>query len=254
MTGLRLSIPPDTWERQASACHINMRINKYLTQANYCSRREADRLIEAGKIKINSQKAKLGDQVGSSDKVFIDRNQIELDQIEKIYLAYNKPVGVICTTDPKAKGNIVSAVGSPERVYPVGRIDVASSGLILLTNDGDLVNKILKAENKVEKEYIVEVDHKITPGFLDKMHHGVNIGARRKTLPAYVKKINDRNFSITIMEGRKRQVRRMCEALGYEATGLIRVRIGNLTLGKLAPGQSKRISKQKIEALLNKQK
>lgn len=228
------------------------RINKFLTQANHCSRREADRLIEAGKVKINSRRAKLGDQVGPSDKVFVGRNQIKLDEIEKIYLAYNKPVGVICTTDPKAKDNIVSAVDSPERVYPIGRIDVASSGLILLTNDGDLVNKILKAENKVEKEYIVEVDHKITPEFVGQMHRGVNIGTRRKTLPAKIKKINDRNFSITIMEGRKRQVRRMCEALGYEATGLIRVRIGNLTLGKLGSGQSKRISKQKNRIFIKK--
>ena len=229
-----------------------MRINKFLTQANYCSRREADRLIEDGKVKINQRQAKLGDQVGPGDKVYVGRNQIVLDEIEKIYLAYNKPVGVICTTDPKAKDNIVSAVDSPERVYPIGRIDVASSGLILLTNDGDLVNKILKAENKVEKEYIVEVDHKITPDFISQMHRGVNIGTRRKTSPAVVKKINDRNFSITIMEGRKRQVRRMCEALGYEVTGLIRIRIGNLELGKLRPGQSTRISKQKIESLIRK--
>ncbi len=228
-----------------------MRINKFLTQANYCSRREADRLIEAGKVRIGSRKAKLGDQVGPSDMVYVGRNRIELDEVEKLYLMFNKPVGVICTTDPKARDNIINAVNSPERVYPVGRLDVSTSGLILLTNDGDLVNKILKAENRVEKEYIVEVDRKITPQFIDSLHRGVNIGGRRKTLPAVVKKINDRNFSITIMEGRKRQVRRMCEALGYEVTGLIRVRIGKLELGKLRPGQSKRIAEKKIKHALN---
>ena len=227
-----------------------MRINKFLTQANYCSRREADRLIEAGKIKINQRTAKLGDQVGPGDKVFVGRNRIELDQIEKLYLMFNKPVGVICTSDPKARNNIINAVNSPERVYPIGRIDVKSSGLILLTNDGDVVNKILKAENKVEKEYIVEVDHKITDKFLEKMHSGVNISRGKKTMPAVVTKINDRNFSIVITEGRKRQVRRMCEALGYEATGLIRVRIGGLKLEKLPPGQTKRVSEKKLKQAL----
>jgi 23S rRNA pseudouridine2604 synthase len=228
-----------------------IRINKYLTQANHCSRREADRLIEAGKVRIGTRKAKLGDQVGPSDMVYVDRNRIELDQVEKLYLMFNKPVGVICTTDPKARDNIINAVNSPERVYPIGRLDVNTSGLILLTNDGDLVNKILKAENRVEKEYIVEVDRKITPKFIDDMHRGVNIGGKRKTLPAVVKKINDRNLSIMIMEGRKRQVRRMCEALGYEVTGLIRVRIGKLELGKLVSGQSRRIAEKKIKQALN---
>ena len=229
----------------------NMRINKYLTQANYCSRREADRLITDGQIKINKRKAKLGDQVGPSDQVFVGRNLIELDQVEKIYLIFNKPKGVICTSDPTARNNIINAVNSPERVYPVGRLDVSTSGLIILTNDGDLVNKILKAENRVEKEYIVEVDHKINQMFLDGLHRGVNIGGRKKTLPAVVTRINDRNLSITIMEGRKRQVRRMCEALGYEVTGLIRVRIGQIELSRLPVGQSKRISEKKLKKALN---
>jgi len=228
-----------------------IRINKYLTQANYCSRREADRLIEDGKVKINQRKAKLGDQVGPADKVFVGRNLIELDQTEKIYLVFNKPTGVICTSDLTARRNIISAVNSPERVYPVGRLDVNTSGLIIMTNDGDLVNMILKAENHVEKEYIVEVDHKINQKFVQALHQGVNIGGRRKTMPAIVKRINDRNFSMTIMEGKKRQIRRMCQKLGYEVTGLIRVRIGQLELGKLRTGETKKISEKKLKQALN---
>ena len=208
-------------------------------------------MIADGQIKINKRKAKLGDQVGPGDQVFVGRNIIELNEVEKIYLIFNKPKGVICTSDPTARDNIINAVNSPERVYPVGRLDVSTSGLILMTNDGDLVNRILKAENRVEKEYIVEVDHKIKQSFIDTMHRGVNIGGRKKTLPAMVKRINDRNFSITIMEGKKRQVRRMCEALGYEVTGLVRVRIGQIELGKLPVGQSKRISEKKIKQALN---
>ncbi|MBU0530910.1 rRNA pseudouridine synthase [Patescibacteria group bacterium] len=226
-----------------------MRINKYLTTANYCSRREADRLIEAGKVKINGKRAKLGDQVEEGDRVEVPGQVVELEA-EPVYLAFNKPVGVITTSDPNSRNNIINAVNSPVRVYPVGRLDVATSGLIIMTNDGELVNKVLKAENKIEKEYLVEVDQKLTPEFLDHLRHGMNLGGRKKTLPARVEKINDRQFSITIVEGRKRQVRRMCERGGYEARGLSRVRIGNLKLGNLLPGKSKKIAKNKIYHLL----
>ncbi len=206
-------------------------------------------MIRAGKVKINGRRAKLGELVQEGDRVEVPGQVIELEA-EKIYLAFNKPVGVICTTDPKARNNIINAVNSPVRVYPVGRLDVATSGLILMTNDGEIVNKILKAENKIEKEYLVEVDHKLTDEFLTQMRKGMNIGSRKKTLPAKVEKINDRQFSITIVEGRKRQVRRMCERGGYEAKGLTRVRIGKLRLGKLPVGKSKKISKKKIKSLL----
>lgn len=226
-----------------------MRINKYLTTANYCSRREADRLVKAGKVKINGQRAQLGDQVEEGDRVQVPGQTLELET-EPIYLAFNKPVGVISTSDPKARNNIINAVNSPVRVYPVGRLDVATSGLIIMTNDGELVNKVLKAENKIEKEYLVEVDKKLKPEFLDSMRHGMNLGSKKKTLPARVEKINDRQFSITIVEGRKRQVRRMCERGGYEARGLSRVRIGNLKLGKMLPGQIKKISKNRIHKML----
>jgi 23S rRNA pseudouridine2604 synthase len=226
-----------------------MRINKYLTTANYCSRREADRLIEAGKVKLNGKRAKLGDQVEEGDRVEVPGQVIELEA-EPVYLAFNKPVGVITTSDPNSRNNIINAVNSPVRVYPVGRLDVATSGLIIMTNDGELVNRVLKAENKIEKEYLVEVDQKLTPEFLEAMRHGMNIGSRKKTLPAKVEKINDRQFSITIVEGRKRQVRRMCERGGYEVKGLTRVRIGGLKLGNLLPSKTKKISKNKIYFLL----
>jgi len=226
-----------------------MRLNKYLTTANYCSRREADRLIEAGKVKLNGKIAKLGEKVQEGDEVRVPGQVLELEA-EPIYLVFNKPVGVISTSDPKSRNNIINAVNSPERVYPVGRLDVATSGLILMTNDGELVNQVLKAENKIEKEYMVEVDKKLSPDFLDRMRHGMNIGSKKKTLPARVDKINDRQFTITIVEGRKRQVRRMCERGGYEARGLSRIRIGNLKLGNMLPGQTKKISRNRIHKLL----
>lgn len=224
----------------------SMRINKYLATAGYCSRREADRMVEAGRVKINGKRAKLGDHVKEGDKVQVPGQTLELEQ-EKIYLLFNKPVGVITTTDPTAKNNIINAVNSPDRLFPVGRLDVSTSGLIILTNDGELGNKVLKAENKIEKEYLVAVDKKITSSFLETMERGVNIGGKTKTLPAKIKKINDRTFTITIVEGRKRQVRRMCENLGYKVEGLTRIRIGGLDLGKLEPGKSKRISEKKIK-------
>ncbi|MFA6272014.1 MAG: pseudouridine synthase [Patescibacteria group bacterium] len=217
------------------------RINKYLTQANYCSRREADRLIEQGRVEINKRKAKLGDKVALGDDVVVDGERVKSDTAEKIYLAFNKPVGVICTSDPKAKDNIIDAVGYPERVYTIGRLDVISSGLILLTNDGEVVNKILRGQNKVEKEYQVEVTRDISEKFLKMMSTGVYIN-KYKTLPAKIKQTDVRKFSIVIIEGKKRQVRRMCEKLGYGVTKLKRVRIGKLELGNLKEGQYKNIT------------
>lgn len=221
------------------------RINKYLTQANYCSRREADRLIEQGRVKINKRNAKLGDKVSVGDVVNVDGENIQSNNAEKIYLAFHKPVGVICTSDPKAKDNIIDAVGYPERVYTIGRLDVISSGLILLTNDGGVVNKILKGQNKVEKEYQVEVSRDISEKFLKVMRSGVYIN-KYKTLPAKVKQTGTRAFSIVIVEGKKRQVRRMCEKLGYDIISLKRVRIGKLELGNLKEGTYKNISLKEV--------
>lgn len=217
-----------------------IRINKYLTQSNYCSRREADRLIEQGRVEINNKKAKLGDKVSPGDDIVVDGERVKTDMQAKIYLAFNKPVGVICTSDPKAKDNIIDAVGYPDRVYTIGRLDVATSGLILLTNDGAVVNSILRGQNKVEKEYQVEVNRDISEKFLKMMSTGVYIN-KYKTLPAKIKKTDIRKFSIVIIEGKKRQVRRMCEKLGYGVTKLKRVRIGKLELGNLKEGQYKKI-------------
>ncbi|MBU0612906.1 pseudouridine synthase [Patescibacteria group bacterium] len=222
-----------------------IRINKYLTQANYCSRRQGDRLIEQGRVKINDRKAKLGDKVSSSDVVNVDGEDIQTSNADKVYLAFNKPVGVICTSDPKAKDNVIDAVGYPERVYTIGRLDVISSGLILLTNDGEVVNKILKGQNKVEKEYQVEVSRDISEKFLKVMRSGVYIN-KYKTLPAKVKQTGTRAFSIVIVEGKKRQVRRMCEKLGYDVFKLKRVRIGKLDLGNLKEGTYKNISLEEV--------
>jgi 23S rRNA pseudouridine2604 synthase len=222
-----------------------IRINKYLTEANYCSRRQADRLIEQGRVKINDRNAKLGDKVSTSDVINVDGEDIQHGNLEKVYLAFNKPVGVICTSDPKAKDNIIDAVGYPERVYTIGRLDVISSGLILLTNDGDVVNKILKGQNKVEKEYQVEVSRDISEKFLKVMRSGVYIN-KYKTLPAKVKQTDTRAFSIVIIEGKKRQVRRMCEKLGYDVFRLKRVRIGKLELGNLKEGTYKNISLKEV--------
>lgn len=222
-----------------------IRINKYLTQANYCSRRQGDRLIEQGRVKINDRKAKLGDKVSSSDVVNVDGEDIQTSNADKVYLAFNKPVGVICTSDPKAKDNVIDAVGYPERVYTIGRLDVISSGLILLTNDGEVVNKILKGQNKVEKEYQVEVSRDISEKFLKVMRSGVYIN-KYKTLPAKVKQTGTRAFSIVIVEGKKRQVRRMCEKLGYDVFKLKRVRIGKLELGNLKEGTYKNISLEEV--------
>lgn len=215
---------------------MSVRINKYLADRGICSRREADKLVTAGKVKINGKPAEMGQKVTGEEAIEIDGKPIAANKPTRVYLAYNKPVGIICSTDPKAKDNIVDAVGYPERVFNIGRLDVASSGLILLTNDGDIVNKILRAEGKHEKEYVVKVGHKITPDFLQKMRKGVLL-EDGKTLPARVEQLSDNQFSIILVEGRNRQIRRMCEELIYSVESLERVRIMNIQLGKLPVGQ-----------------
>lgn len=221
------------------------RINKFLTSANFCSRRAADRLIEAKKIRINDRLAVLGDKVGEGDHVFVDGKEIKSSETEKIYLAFNKPIGVICTTDKNSPNNIIDYIKYPERIYPIGRLDVSSSGLILLTNDGEFVNKILKAEEKIEKEYIVDIDKTINADFLKKMQKSFYIDGQ-KTIPATISQIADRRFSIVITQGKKRQVRRMCEKLGVNVVKLHRIRIGKLSIDNLKIGEYKKISKNDI--------
>ena len=213
-----------------------IRINKYLADRGVCSRREADKLVAAGQVMVDGVVAVMGQKVTGAEVILVDGKTVETDKPTRVYIAYNKPVGVISSADPKAKDNIVEAVGYPERIFNIGRLDVASSGLILMTNDGDIVNKILRAEGKHEKEYVVTVDRKITPDFLNNMRKGVLIDDE-KTRPARLEQISDYTFSITIVEGRNRQIRKMCEALGFTVQSLKRIRIMHIELGGLKTGE-----------------
>lgn len=226
-----------------------MRLNKYLVDAGVCSRREADRLMVAGKITVNGSKAILGTKVDGTEKITVKGKLVSRVAKKHVYLAYHKPVGIICTSDPKAKDNIINAVKYPERVFHIGRLDVASSGLILLTNDGDIVNKILRAEGKHEKEYVVTIDRAVTPEFLHTMATGVEI-LGRKTLRAKVEKLGDMSFAITIVEGKNRQLRRMCEALCVNVKRLERIRVMNIELGNLPVGHWRHLTQTEESQLL----
>ena len=219
-----------------------MRLNKFISESGKASRRGADKLIEEGRVKINGRKAKIGDQVKPGDEVMVNGQRIRLAR-NNVYLALNKPVGITCTTEKNVKGNIVDLVNHPLRVFNIGRLDKDSDGLILLTNDGDIVNKILRAENNHEKEYIVSVDKPITPEFVEKMSKVVRI-LGTKTLPCKVEQLSKYEFKIILTQGLNRQIRRMCEALGYEVYRLQRVRIMNIHLGNLPVGQWRDLTKK----------
>ena len=219
-----------------------MRLNKFISESGKASRRGADKLIEEGRVKINGRKAKIGDQVKPGDEVMVNGQRIRLAR-NNVYLALNKPVGITCTTEKNVKGNIVDLVNHPLRVFNIGRLDKDSDGLILLTNDGDIVNKILRSENNQEKEYIVSVDKPITPEFVEKMSKGVRI-LGTKTLPCKVEQLSKYEFKIILTQGLNRQIRRMCEALGYEVYRLQRVRIMNIHLGNLPVGQWRDLTKK----------
>ena len=219
-----------------------MRLNKFISESGKASRRGADKLIEEGRVKINGRKAKIGDQVKPGDEVMVNGQRIRLAR-NNVYLALNKPVGITCTTEKNVKGNIVDLVNHPLRVFNIGRLDKDSDGLILLTNDGDIVNKILRAENNHEKEYIVSVDKPITPEFVEKMSKGVRI-LGTKTLPCKVEQLSKYEFKIILTQGLNRQIRRMCEALGYEVYRLQRFRIMNIHLGNLPVGQWRDLTKK----------
>ena len=230
-----------------------MRINKYLTDRGYCSRRAADRLIEAGRVLIGERIAVLGDQVASDEVVLVDGKKIETagrdNASSRVYIMYNKPFGITCTTDAEIPENIISAVKHPLRVFPIGRLDKASTGLIFLTNDGDIVNKILRARYGHEKEYEVEVDTPFPNSFLKKMSGGIAIDDY-VTKPCVVTRDHDeKNFKIILTEGKNRQIRRMCAALGFHVKRLHRVRIMNIVLGNLAEGAWCDIPKEKLDEL-----
>lgn len=209
---------------------METRINKYLSEVGFCSRREADKLLEQGRITINGKKPELGTKVSDADEICVDGKNIKKTEEKHVYIAFNKPIGIVCTTDTKReKNNIVDYINHPKRIFPIGRLDKPSEGLILLTSDGDIVNKILRARNNHEKEYIVRVDKPITPKFLEKMRNGVPI-LDTVTKKCEVEQIDTSQFRIVLTQGLNRQIRRMCEYLGYEVKKLKRIRIMNIKL------------------------
>lgn len=206
------------------------RINKYLSEVGYCSRRAADKLLEEGRIKINGIIPELGTKVSDEDVVEVDGKPIRENEETPIYIAFNKPVGIVCTTDTKREiDNIIEYINHPKRIFPIGRLDKPSEGLILLTNDGDIVNKILRGKNNHEKEYLVRVDKPLNSKFLEKMRNGVPI-LDTVTKKCEVERIDDMTFRIVLTQGLNRQIRRMCEFLGYEVKKLKRIRIMNIKL------------------------
>lgn len=219
-------------------------INKYIAQSGISSRRGADEMVRCGRVKINGKIAKLTDKVSPNDIVLFDNKKI-IPEEEKIYIAFNKPVGVITTTAKESPNNIIDFIKYPKRIFPVGRLDVNTSGLIFLTNDGDFAQLVTKSK-KIEKEYLVQVDKSIDFGFLKGMENGIFLDGFR-TLPAKVEKIGDRIFKITISEGKNRQIRRMCEYFGYNVTKLKRIRIGHILLGDIEEGKYQVLSQDQIK-------
>lgn len=225
-----------------------MRLNKYISETGICSRREADAWITAGRVKVNGKPAELGTQVGEGDEVRVDGRVVGA-RPKAVYIALNKPVGITCTTERHVPGNIVDFVGHAERIFPIGRLDKDSDGLILLTNNGDIVNEILRAENNHEKEYIVTVDRPVTDEFLAGMAGGVRILGTR-TKPCRVQRTGSHVFRIILTQGLNRQIRRMCEVFGYQVRRLQRVRIVNIKLGNLKLGHWRNLSEAELRGLL----
>ena len=227
-----------------------IQINKYISASGYCSRREADRLVEQGRVMINDRVAKLTHKVKPTDNVSVDFEYIKKKQAAPVYIAFNKPIGITSTTDTQDRSNIISFLNYPKRIFPIGRLDKDSEGLILLTNDGDIVNKILRAENNHDKEYRVVVNKSITPEFISSMENGVAI-LGTTTLKCKVRKESSKKFTITLKQGLNRQIRRMCEALGYEVISLQRVRIMNIHLDTLKIGKWRYLNANEIFELEN---
>lgn len=224
-----------------------IRLNKYMSETGICSRREADRYIESGRVTVDGVKAIPGIKVSKGQVVKLDGKSISKEE-EMIYIALNKPVGITCTTDRNIKGNIVDVVNHEKRIFHIGRLDKDSEGLILLTNDGDIVNKILRAGNNHDKEYIVTVNKPINDEFIKRMGNGIKIlGKITKKCP--VNKEGEKTFRIILTEGMNRQIRRMCEALGYKVTKLKRIRIMNIKLGKLKIGEWRNLTNEELKGL-----
>ena len=226
----------------------SIRLNKYIASSGLCSRREADTLIENGKVTINGIVALQGSKVNPGDIVEVSGRKISPDN-EMIYIAFNKSLGITCTTDRRDPSNIIDYIGFDERIFPVGRLDKNSSGLILLTNDGSIVNKLLRAENGHEKEYLVTVNRPYDKDFIRSMESGVPV-LGQLTLPCKIKPSGDKSFKIILHQGLNRQIRRMCEYLGYKVTRLKRIRFMNIMLGDLEPGKWRYLTADEKKALL----
>ena len=228
------------------------RINKFLSEAGYCSRRAADKLIDEGRVTINGVVPEMGTKVAPHDVVAVDGETIEAKKEAFVYLAFNKPVGIVCTTDTHVeKDNIIDFINYPKRIFPIGRLDKPSEGLILLTDDGDIVNKILRASNNHEKEYIVTVDKPISQTFIERMRGGIPLEELGKTTKkCAVTKINSHTFSIILTQGLNRQIRRMCEYLTYEVETLKRVRIMNINLD-MPIGEYRELTQEEFKELNN---
>lgn len=224
------------------------RINKYLSEAGYCSRRKADQLIDEGRVTINGKVPPMGEKIKEGDEVRVDGKLVSRPKEEFVYLALNKPVGIVCTTDTKVeKDNIIDFMRYPKRIFPIGRLDKPSEGLILLTNDGDIVNKILRARNNHEKEYIVTVNKPITKDFIQRMGNGIPI-LDTVTNKCFVEQINKNTFKIILTQGLNRQIRRMCEYLDYRVVKLKRIRIMNINLD-LPVGQYRELTQKELDTL-----
>ena len=225
---------------------MNIRINKYLSEAGYCSRRRADKLIEEGKVTINGIIPSIGTRVNDDDQVVVEGQRIvKSTKRKKIYLAFNKPVGIVCTTDRAVEpDNIIDFINYPKRIFPIGRLDKSSEGLIFLTDDGDIVNKILRARNNHEKEYIVSVNRPIDRQFIETMSNGVEI-LETITKNCFVEQLGPKKFRIILTQGLNRQIRRMCESLGYRVKSLKRVRIMNIKLD-VPTGEYREFTKKEL--------
>ena len=232
-----------------------MRLNKHISDTGFCSRREADRLVAEGRVTVNGVRARIGAEVGEGDEVRIDGQPLRARSAAKgqrrhVYIALNKPVGVTCTTESSVRGNIVDFVDHEQRIFPIGRLDKDSEGLILLTSNGDIVNRILRAESKLEKEYLVVINHAVTDEFMRGMARGGVPVHGQPTLPCRTGKLGRFGFRIILVQGLNRQIRLMAAHFGHRVKQLLRVRIGNVKLGHLKPGQWRNLTDAELRGLL----
>ena len=229
-----------------------VRLNKFLSEKGICSRREADRLVDEGKVMVNGVCAVMGQKVSSADEIVVDGKKVSTKQVKPVLIAVNKPAGIVCTTARfEGEKNIVDMVKYPTRIYPIGRLDKESEGLILMTNLGDLANEISKASNSHEKEYVVTVNNQVTESFLDKMRRGMHLEElNADTMPCVCTKTGTREFHIILKQGLNRQIRRMCAACGYRVETLKRIRIMNIHLGNIPQGNFRNVTDAEFDKLI----